>query len=131
MYCSVLYAEDDAIVRRTTTSALEQYGHRVLAASDGNEAVQLFTEHMSDIDLAVLDVVMPGLRGNEVLQQLRVRCSELPVVFCSGYVSKPVNQDILNHPYTWLIDKPFTTDALLEKLDHALATKSNYELTTA
>jgi PAS domain S-box-containing protein len=126
---TVLYAEDDECIRRTTTLMLQEHGHRVFAARDGQEAMALFIAHSSEIDVALLDIVMPRLRGDEVLQQIRDQSPELPVVFCSGYASPLINQDSLNSRDTWLINKPFKAHQLIQLLDDALAAKPSGRLT--
>jgi PAS domain S-box-containing protein len=114
---TILYAEDDDYIRHTTTLMLQEHGHRVFASPDGQEAMELFSAHSSEIDVALLDIVMPRLRGDEVLQQIRAQSPELPVVFCSGYASPLINQDCLNSKDTWLINKPFKAHQLLQLLD--------------
>jgi PAS domain S-box-containing protein len=122
---TLLYAEDDDCIRRATAHMLEEHGHRVWAARDGNEALELFSRHGTDIDLALLDIVMPQLRGDEVLERLRDQSPTLPVVFCSGYASPLVSQDALSQGNTWLINKPFKADELLQLLEGALVANSH------
>ncbi len=131
MSATILYAEDDEHIRRTTTRMLQEHGHRIFVANDGEEAVSVFTEHVSEIEIALLDIVMPRLRGDEVLRRLRDRNPNLPVVFCSGYASPLIDQEAINLPDTWLINKPFKTEDLYQLLEHALAIKSSGQLSTA
>lgn len=67
----ILLAEDDPQVREHVARLLEGWGHTVTACADGEEAVESFLEHPDRFDLAVLDVIMPGLHGGEVFRRLR------------------------------------------------------------
>ena len=126
---TILYAEDDEHIRRATAQMLQDHGHRVLAAGDGEEAISLFTEHAREINVALLDIVMPRLRGDEVVKRLRDGNPGLPVVFCSGYASPLIDQDALNWTDTWLINKPFKATDLFQVLENALAKTSSGQLT--
>jgi CheY-like chemotaxis protein len=129
---TILYAEDNDAARRATTALLMDRGYRVLAAADGDEAVRLFDEHADDIELVLLDVLMPGRDGCEVFRHVRDRQPELPTIFCSGYASPMIDRDLLQtSPLTWTIDKPFTAEALLALLDEALVAASDNCLITA
>jgi PAS domain S-box-containing protein len=121
---TILYAEDSETVLRAVTHELTKHGYRVIAASDGLSAVRLFEVHQSEIDLALLDVILPHMGGDEVLYQLRERRPDLPVIFCSGSVSHLLNQEVLDNERIWLIDKPFESYALLDIIDEALSDQS-------
>jgi CheY-like chemotaxis protein len=105
---TILVVEDEPSVREIMTHVLRQQGYRVLEASDGPEALKLWTEHGSEVDLLVTDIVMPnGLNGNALADQLRAEKEELKVIFSSGYSSdfgtgdKPLGEglDFLQKPY--------------------------------
>lgn len=128
---TILYAEDKERVRRATSDALQRWHDRVLVADDGQEAVRLFLENIDDIDLALLDVIMPKMRGDEVYRYLRRRRPNLPIVFCSGYTSEVVSQDILGSGHTWLINKPYKAESLLTLIDEALSECSERKLAHA
>lgn len=80
----VLVADDDEDLLELTCLYLEQAGYRVTRASDGTEALRLAREQRPD--LCVFDVVMPGLRGHEVLRELREhrRTRRIPVVLVTA-----------------------------------------------
>ena len=80
-----LVADDEEVIRKLARSMLAQLGFEVVTAPDGLAAVSLFEEHADDIDFALLDVSMPGLDGEEVLERLRVRSPDLPVILSSGF----------------------------------------------
>jgi CheY-like chemotaxis protein len=108
---------------------LRDHGHRVLEACNGKEALVTYLDLVDEIDIALLDIAMPQLRGDELLLRLRDESPELPVVFCSGRASPLLDQDTLDLKDTWLVCKPFQVDELIQVLDHALASRQVEQLT--
>lgn len=111
---TVLIVDDEVEVLQIAREALEYYGYRVLTATDGFEALALFEQHPQDVDLVILDLIMPGMSGQEVLTQLLRRRPALPVMIASGYT--PVHQDqegegVLANRY---LSKPYSLHELLE-----------------
>jgi two-component system, cell cycle sensor histidine kinase and response regulator CckA len=82
---TILLAEDDDGLRETVREMMQSLGYRVIAASDGNRAVDLFKENVSEIDLVVMDVVMPGQGGLQVHTELTKAKPGIDVIFTSGY----------------------------------------------
>jgi PAS domain S-box-containing protein len=99
----VLVVEDSEHVRYFARQLLDDLGCRVIEASSGNEALVLMQDH--DVDLVFSDIVMPGMSGLDLAQQIRERHSGIPVLLASGYSSKqfiPKDQrefPILRKPY--------------------------------
>lgn len=89
---TILIAEDDDGVRRSAVNFLAGFGYRILEASDGAEALALFSRYQDEIDLLILDVVMPDKGGREVAESARRIRPEVKVLFNSGY---PL--DLLQH----------------------------------
>jgi len=81
----VLLVEDETAVRAFAARALTMRGYTVLEAEDGEDALRVYAEHDGPIDLVVSDVVMPGLDGPGLVEQLREDSPDLKVVFMSGY----------------------------------------------
>jgi CheY-like chemotaxis protein len=82
---TILLAEDHDDLRETAHTTLSRIGYRVLVAADGQQAVDLFQTHNGSIDLAILDVVMPKLRGTDAYLKMRALNPGLPVIFTTGY----------------------------------------------
>lgn len=122
---TVLVVEDEPAIRRLVARILGRRGYEVLAAPDGETGLRRFSER-EDIDLVLTDIVMPGLDGVGMAQELRARRPGLPVLFMSGYPgdNRPgLDEDDL----AWLIDKPFTPDQLLERVELVLRDPSMAE----
>ncbi len=117
---TLLLVEDDAMVRALAQEQLAGAGYRVLTAANGAEALALCRQTAATITLLVTDVIMPGLNGKELFEQLSITRPALRVVYISGY-----SDDILGHqgvltPGTHFIAKPFTLHSFLRVVEGAL-----------
>ncbi len=112
---TILLAEDDEPVRYLTSTILQQYGYRVLEATDGEDALRIATAHAGPIHLLVSDMVMPGLGGRELAARLGEVFPGLPVLFISGYAESVLGEslDALPGP---MLEKPFSRDALARRV---------------
>jgi CheY-like chemotaxis protein len=117
---TVLLAEDEDMVRRLTRSILERSGYTVLAARDGAEAVEVFAQHADEVDLALLDVVMPNLGGRAVLERIRAIKPDVPVLFTTGYSVDAIHKDFVLDSGLSLIQKPYDREELLGRVRRTL-----------
>ncbi len=117
---TVLVVEDAAMVRGFAVQCLSELGYVVLEAANGDEALQLFQNHVGKIDLLLTDVVLPGMSGKELAARIQALSPELTVLFTSGYTDNAiVHQGVLNEGVTFL-QKPFTAIALARKVRSVL-----------
>lgn len=117
----ILYAEDEAIVRRNTKRILQECGYCVVVARDGARAVEIFDQKPEAFDLALLDISMPNMDGIEVFGRLRSLRPRLPVVFCTAFAAKLHQQQILQNDNTSVLDKPYSSHLLRRVVAEALA----------
>ena len=110
---TILVVEDEDAVRRLTCRILTRQGYRVLEAPDGHRALHTWDRHGAEIDLLLTDVVMPGMSGKELAEQIGIE-----PVFMSGYTDDVV----LRHGVEGLrlVQKPFDADTLLSAVRSAL-----------
>ncbi|MBZ5705080.1 MAG: PAS domain S-box protein [Acidobacteriia bacterium] len=114
---TVLLVEDDSAVRNAARRVLTQCGYCVLEAANGTEALKVCHNHPGNIDVLVVDLVMPGMSGREVARRLRLARPNLRALYMSGYNQTERNSD----PETIvLFRKPFTGSALAQKLREVL-----------
>jgi CheY-like chemotaxis protein len=111
---TILVVDDEPQVRRLASRALEQAGYRVIQATDGLEALGLFTDDAS-IDLLVTDVRMPHTDGIVLAAALRRRYPHVPVLFISGF---PRGTEPAPEPF---LAKPFEMQALCDRVTALLA----------
>ncbi len=117
---TVLIADDEAAVRKITKSVLEQFGYRVVAAIDGEEALRLFREHPGPIHLVMLDVIMPGKDGKSVYEEIMRLRPDTRVLFTSGYTADIVHTKGLLDNGVPFISKPVSPRDLLRKIREVL-----------
>ena len=116
----VLLVDDEEMIRAVAQRILARRGLEVLCASDGVEALDLFgREHAQGrLDLVLLDLNMPGMSGEAVLEQIRSVAPELPVILMSGYME---TRGLTDDRVTTFVGKPFRREELLQVLDRMLA----------
>ena len=116
---TILFAEDEPLLRRIAARILTEAGYRVIAVNDGAEAVTAFGEQPDAIDLVILDLMMPRLDGIGACERIRARRSDVPVLFCSGYSASASTADEAGAGER-LLAKPFRAGELLEAVRDVL-----------
>jgi signal transduction histidine kinase/ActR/RegA family two-component response regulator len=117
---TVLLIEDNDELRGSIHDILETLGYRVAVASNGTEALAALDREKGRVDLVVSDVVMPGMSGQEIVQKIREKVPNLPVLFISGYTDNVVlRHGILEGRFEFL-EKPFSADRLAAKIREVL-----------
>ena len=106
----VLLAEDNWNVRSLLAESLRRTGFRVVEAADGEELLERYAEHISDIRLLVLDVDLPRRSGLDCLQEIRAQGLDIPALIITGGV-EPLLEDRLD-AHTFLLRKPFNMSDL-------------------
>jgi PAS domain S-box-containing protein len=117
---TVLLVEDAAAVRAVTHQALARQGYTVLDAPNGAEALRIAADHPDPIHLLLTDVVMPGLSGRQLADELTRLRPDTKVLFTSGYTDDAVvRHGVLESGIAYL-QKPFTVDGLARKVREVL-----------
>ena len=117
---TILLAEDEDTLRALTRHLLELYGYRVLEACDGNQALRLSEQTADQIHVLLTDVVMPGINGRILADQLKQKRPDVKVVFMSGYTGQRVGEKDILEPGSLFLQKPFTREGLARKIREAL-----------
>ncbi len=124
----VLVADDEEFVRDMTRRILERSGFSVITARDGQEALELFHEHEEEIKLVLLDVMMPRMKGDEVLQKIREAPSEIPVILFSGYSAKTLIDSMRQYRGVFFLEKPFQRNSLLRIIQTGLQNRPSHSV---
>ncbi|RMG01864.1 MAG: response regulator, partial [Nitrospirae bacterium] len=117
----VLVIDDEEHLRELVKDYLEPLGYQVLTASDGREGVRVFSQRREDIDLVILDMIMPGMNGAEVFQQIRSLKEDAKVLICSGYSHEGLAgiRELIKEGASGFIQKPFSKTTLATKVKEA------------
>jgi CheY-like chemotaxis protein len=117
---TVLVVEDQAEVRNLAVLILTDMGYQVLQAADGNEALAVAERTGGPIRLMLTDVIMPGMNGRELAEQMAELRPDMKVIFMSGYTDRIMSPDgVLNDSVNYL-QKPFSSEQLSAKVRQAL-----------
>src|SRR5712692_1472583 len=110
---TILLVDDHATARNSMQRVLLDAGYRILPASSGKQALEVFAEHLSTVDLLIADCMMPGMNGQELAEILRSRKPDLKVLLISGYHDAAVESAA---GAVELIRKPFSGKLLIERV---------------
>jgi two-component system, cell cycle sensor histidine kinase and response regulator CckA len=130
---TVLVVEDEGIVRQVATRILRKNGYNVIEAEDAKDALELSEDYQAPIDLLVTDVVMPGMNGLQLAEELLKRRPQLAVLYMSGYSEEMVMHRGASSKDISFIEKTFSAPQLLTKVRETLdgpPTRKSEEMTT-
>jgi CheY-like chemotaxis protein len=118
---TILFVDDEPLLRQLGKEALEPYGYEVLTAGSGPDAIEVFKEGPSRVSLVVLDLTMPGMDGREVLAELRKIRPEVPVIVSGGHSEAEVLELLAGTRISTFLQKPYASGQLAGKVKSALA----------
>lgn len=116
----ILLVEDADPLRKLAQAFLESNGFRVLSAPNGEAALEIAAHHSARFDLLLTDVVMPGMNGRVLAEQLSLLQPALKVLFMSGYTDSFIAGHGMLQEGTNLLHKPFTEEILVSKVREVL-----------
>ncbi|OGW12229.1 MAG: hypothetical protein A2W77_09810 [Nitrospinae bacterium RIFCSPLOWO2_12_39_16] len=122
---TLLFVEDNSIVRETTRVILEEYGYKVIEAVDGEDAVQKFNENKDNIKLIISDMIMPKKSGKEVYEEIKKISPDIKVIFVSGYTADQIKTKDISEDGISLLFKPITPNKLLKKVREVIDSPNN------
>jgi len=121
---TVLLAEDSDSVRKLSRIVLEKAGLKIIEAVDGEDAIAKFVQHRDDIDLVVLDIIMPRKNGRQVYEEIRKIKPGVKVLLTSGYTSDVLKEKGFDDAMPDMLFKPVSPRELLRKTMDILETNS-------
>jgi two-component system cell cycle sensor histidine kinase/response regulator CckA len=117
---TILLVEDDAQLRALTSSVLIHCGYKVLSAAGTEEGLALCRENHRDIHLLVTDVIMPGMNGRQLAEQVKQISPSTKILYVSGYTSNAIVHYGVLDPGLRFLPKPFSLAALVAKVREVL-----------
>lgn len=117
---TVLVAEDDIALRKLSTVVLEGAGYHVISAEDGADAVEKFAEQKEEIQLCIIDMIMPRKCGKEVFDEIKKMRHNIKVLFVSGYTGDRIHKEGSLEEGFEFITKPVSPRDLLRKVREML-----------
>lgn len=124
---TILVAEDEVEVRNSTCMILERSGFRTIQAVDGIDAIGKLREHRDEIELAVIDIIMPKKNGKEVYEEIKKIKPGLKAIFLSGYPADIIHNKNISDKGLNLVSKPVSPKELLLKIREVLEDEYEYD----
>ena len=117
---TILVVDDEPTVLTLCQRILQLGGYNVVPAPNGQEALRKLQNSPTPVDLALIDIMMPGMNGTQLAVRIKAEHPNLPIVLMTGFSLAEVQQVIgENNPYR-IIWKPFKTESLLRMIENAL-----------
>ncbi len=117
---TILVVDDEKFITEITREWLSELGYTVIEAPSGSAAVEIYEEYQADIDLVILDVVMPGMDGGETFERLQSIDPDVRVLLTSGYGFNKRAEEIAADGCLGFISKPYNILQLSEKIGSLL-----------
>lgn len=108
----VMVVDDEPAVRAATVAILSSSGFRVLEAEGGEAAVRLFAARADEVDVVLLDLAMPGMNGEQTLQELKKLRPDVPVVLLTAYAEDELRLCAIRSELAGIVSKPFSYEEL-------------------
>ena len=120
---TVLIADDEDVVIDVGQQLLKKMGYKVLTARSGKQTVEICTKNKDEIDIVILDMIMPGMGGGETFDMLKEIKPDIKVLLSSGYSINSRAAEMLKRGCNGFIQKPFNIKELSKKLRDILDEK--------
>ncbi|MCK9364611.1 MAG: PAS domain S-box protein [Syntrophales bacterium] len=117
---TILLVDDEQMILGVNKEMLEFIGYRVYAVGSGQEAIAVYMEKRSEIDLVILDMILPGISGSDTFDRLRRLNPGLKVLLASGYSINGEAQAIMDRGCNGFLQKPFRLESLSQKVREIL-----------
>ncbi len=114
---NILVAEDEAAIREFIVINLQRVGYTVLQAADGADALRIYEEHGGDIDMALLDIMMPVMDGLELCKELRARDKNIGIIMLTAKTQEMDKVTGLLVGADDYVTKPFSPTELMARVD--------------
>ena len=124
---TILLVDDEETISDVVEKALTLTGYKVLLARGGEEALEVYRNNRNRIDLVVLDMIMPGMNGKKVFDQLREMDPGVSIILSTGYSMDGEASHLMTRGCSGFIQKPFGIKELSQKIREVMAKKRRAE----
>lgn len=121
----ILLVEDEEVLRCALVAALRKRGYEVVEAPNGVEALKIISDKKVPVNLLITDMVMPQMGGPELAKKVREKIPNIGILFLSGYADETLEEYPVDVALTWFLQKPFTTNAFVDKVVEVAAGKNS------
>jgi len=116
----ILVVDDEEQIREMTKKTLETHGYKVITANDGKEAIALYAQKRDEIQLVLMDMMMPVMDGSESIRELRKANPEVKIITVSGLTEKDKIEKVDDVQVQAFLMKPYTAEKLLNTISEVL-----------
>ncbi|MFA0810080.1 hybrid sensor histidine kinase/response regulator [Microbulbifer epialgicus] len=117
---NIMVVDDEAIVRSYSKTLFEMNGHSVVTFATAEQAITYYRQHCDQVDLVILDMIMPGMDGQELFAFLRRINPEVKAILSTGYSVDSKVQEVITDGVLDCIQKPFTYEQLSKKIEEMI-----------
>jgi len=117
---TILIVDDERVITEVTGAMLEGLGYRILLAGSGEEAVDIYQAQRDQVDLVIMDMIMPGIGGGGAFDAIRMIHPEAKVILSSGYSMNGMAKEILSRGVRGFLQKPYRLSDLSQKIREIL-----------
>lgn len=122
---TILVVDDDPEILDVLEELLKPLGYNVITVASGEEALEMTALHPDKIDLLLTDVVLPGIKGQELAKQMLLNCPGVNVLFMSGLLCPSMAHHDTGQHFEAFLRKPFSPNELLRKMRKVLDQQVN------
>ena len=120
---TILFVEDEQLLREVVQSTLEANGYTVLLATNGQDAVEIYKKQYKDIALVLSDIGLPKLGGIDVYAMLKEINTNIKIIFASGFISQETKSELFKEGVKGFIQKPYGVSEVLQMVREVLNEK--------
>jgi len=117
---TILMVDDEKMIIEVGREMLTSMGYQVIAADNGEKALEIVTARKAEIDLVILDMIMPKLSGRQTFDQLKAIAPDIKVILSSGYSIDGDASEIMDKGCNGFVQKPFSMETLSNKIREVL-----------
>jgi len=121
----ILIADDEPHILEILTEVLQEEGYIIHSAIDGKDALSVFQKNKELIQLAILDISMPGMAGTQVAKEIRESNPQFPIIFNSGYDKSNMPTDLISDKHCLKLQKPVEIHTLKQAVSNLLNTQTH------